>query len=214
MRLQPVTDEERTRLAQIWTDDARAEHAAVAAFSKLALQLLALRAPPDLVARVSFAAVQQVDHARLCFAIASAYGGTPLGPAPLPEAVHWDDTDLDRIAHESLLDGCIGEGVAAEMARLGAQSARDPEVARVLRILASDEAAHAELAWSIVEWCVARGGETLCNRLRRALDDANMPRCHELPEHGHVGARALEHAFGRLRANMRERLDRACTMVA
>jgi hypothetical protein len=216
VELAPVGEDERALLAEIWTDDARAEHASVAAFAKLTLELVALGAPPQLVARASYAAVQEVEHARLCFALASAYRGAPLGPAPLPEAVVGDVVELDRIARESLLDGCMCEGIAAEAAQLGAQSATDPAVARVLRIQAADEAQHAELAWAIVEWCISLGGEPLRTLLREALGEATLPRCHDLhlPAHGRIGKHVLEPRFEQLRARARERLARACHAAA
>ncbi|HWC75384.1 MAG TPA: hypothetical protein VG454_15725, partial [Gemmatimonadales bacterium] len=97
LALAPVPEAARRVLADVWTVEARAEHAAVAAFSKLALELMALGAPPDLVARANRAAIQEVEHARLCFAVASAYAGRALEPAPLPEALAGDTPDLSRL---------------------------------------------------------------------------------------------------------------------
>src|SRR5688572_7194849 len=62
VEVMPVEQDERAKLAELWIDDARAEHASVAAFSKLTLELLALGAPPNLVARASHAATQEVEH--------------------------------------------------------------------------------------------------------------------------------------------------------
>ena len=40
----------RRRLAELWSQDALLEHASIASFSRFALQLLAVAAPPALVA--------------------------------------------------------------------------------------------------------------------------------------------------------------------
>lgn len=211
LKLAPVPDGVRSTLAEIWREEAQAEHAAIAAFSKLSLELLALGAPPDLVARANRAAIQEVEHARLCFALASAYSGETLGPAPLREALVGDTADLSRIAREALLDGCMREGLAAEIARLGAERARDPEVARVIRVQAKEEAQHAALGWSIVEWCLLRGGESLRCILLAALGEAALPRCDDLPEHGHLGRAEVKPLFDQMRTRARERLASQAT---
>lgn len=206
--IQPVPDEVRKTLVDIWTQEAQAEHAAVAAFSKLSLELLALGAPPDLVTRANRAAIQEVEHARLCFALASAYRGEPLAPAPLPEALEGDTVCLERLARESLLDGCIREGIAAVIARLGAERAIDPEVVRVMRVQAKEESLHAALGWSIVEWCLEQGGEEMRAMLLRTLRKSELPRCDDLPEHGRVGRAMVKPHFDALVANARERIER------
>lgn len=173
-------------LRTVWTQEAQAEHAAIAAFAKLSLELIALGAPPDLVIRAHRAALQEVQHARLCFGVASAYAGTTLGPAPLPEALAGDTVDLDRVAREALLDGCLREGLAAEIAATGASTAIDPAIARVMRIQAREEAQHAELCRAIVKWAIGRGGEPMRDMLLGQVSRAAFPRCDDLPEYGRV----------------------------
>jgi hypothetical protein len=206
LALAPVPEAARRVLAEVWTVEARAEHAAVAAFSKLALELMALGAPPDLVARANRSAIQEIEHARLCFAVASAYAGRALEPAPLPEALAGDTPDLSRLARESLLDGCLREGLASHVAEMGAASARDPAIVHVLRVQAKEEAQHAAFSWSIVEWAVARGGESLRRRLVAEVDTLEFPRCDDFPEHGRVGRAAVQPYYDRILADARERL--------
>ncbi len=205
--LQPVADAAvRQSLVEIWTEEGQAEHAAIAAFSKLSLELLALGAPPDLVARSNRSALQEVHHAKLCFSLASAYAGRTIGPAPLRQALEGDTIDLVRLARESLLDGCLREGIAQIIAERGAETAMDPEVARVLRVQAHDEAQHAELAWDIVEWCIKKGGEPVREALLDAERQARLPRCDDHPEHGRTSARTIQPYFEDLRAEARARL--------
>jgi hypothetical protein len=47
------------------------------------LELLALGAPAELVEKAHVAALDEIEHARICFALASAYGGERYGPGPL-----------------------------------------------------------------------------------------------------------------------------------
>lgn len=207
LQIQPVPDEVRSTLIDIWTQEAQAEHAAIAAFSKLSLELLALGAPPELVAGANRAAIQEVEHARLCFSLASAYRGEPLTAAPLPQALEGDTVCLNRLARESLLDGCVREGIAAVIARLGAERALDPEVARVMRVQAKEEAQHAKLGWAIVEWCLQGGGEEMRRALLKALGEAELPRCDDLPDHGRIGRVTIKPHFDALCAQARERIE-------
>ena len=60
----------RRARGRAWTADALLEHASVASFSRLSLALLAVGAPADLVALAHRAALDEIRHARLCFALA------------------------------------------------------------------------------------------------------------------------------------------------
>ncbi len=159
----------RDALSRAWLDDALAEHASIAAFTRLSMQLLAVGAPPRLLEETHRAAIDEVRHAQRCFTLASAYGANPETPGGLaPDAIREAPCDLATIAAEALLDGCVGEGVAAAVARASRDDARDPEVRRALDEIAGDELRHAELAWSVVSWCLDAGGR----RVEDALSDA------------------------------------------
>ena len=155
----------RACLGERWLAAARAEHASVPAFRRLAGQLVAAGAPVTLVHRCEAAAADEVRHARRCFAFARAYSGVDWTAGALscaPDAPDAPDTadaavDLSSLAIESLVDGCLGEGVAADLAREGARRATDPVIGESLLMIANDEAAHAELAWDVVGFCIERG---------------------------------------------------------
>ena len=160
----------RERLAAAWLDAAREEHASIASFANLSLRLLALGAPPDLVADAHVAALDEIRHAQLSFELASAYAGTPLAPVCFGAAARMSAAgDLASLAIETLLDGCINETVAAALAGFASESASDPAVAAVLRDVADDEARHAELAWRIVAWSVRSSGPDLLGALHETL---------------------------------------------
>jgi rubrerythrin len=142
------------RLAAKWLEDARMEHASVAAFSATALRLMALGAPPELIAATHRAALEEISHAQAAFALAAAYGGEAVTPGPL--AIDARPMTLRELAIETFADGCVGETTAAYEAACEAEVEPDPEVRAVLAKISEDEARHAELAWQIVAWCVAQ----------------------------------------------------------
>ena len=161
----------RARLVQHWTREAAAEHASIAAFSVISLQLLAFGAPAALVEAAHDAARDEIEHARVSFSIASHYAGTKVGPAalPLPATSSYDIT-LEQFAVDTLVDGCLGETVAALVARESAARCSDEAIARVLLRIADDEERHAELAFRLVSWAI--GVDPRCAAaVRRALDE-------------------------------------------
>lgn len=159
----------RRTLARWWLADARKEHASVPAFARLAWQLVALGAPADLVERAYVAGAQEIEHARRCFALVTAYAGEPCGVMPMPE-LHGDaiGTDLVRLATESLVDGGFIEDLNSDAAELALTRATDPVVRDLLATIVRDERAHAQLAWDLVAWCLTEGGASVAAALRAA----------------------------------------------
>ena len=133
------------------------EHASIAAFARFTLHLLAVGAPPDLVSRSQEAIGEETEHARLAFALASAYAGAEIGPGALAIDGSLDGFDVVELVATLLREGCIGETVAAIEARDALEDARDPVVRRVLETIARDELRHAELAWRTLAWLLASG---------------------------------------------------------
>jgi hypothetical protein len=170
-----VDDATRSRLADEWLCDAQMEHASIAAFAKVSLDLARVGAPPELVQRVHQAALDEVRHARLCFGLASAYAGSPrsAGPLDVPldasRAVETRSGLLARIAVQSAIDGCVHEAGAAYGIDRAARSAEDPVVRKILEGIANDEHAHAELAWDILVWCVKTGDRSVHAAVERAI---------------------------------------------
>ncbi len=164
---------ERARLARAWADDAAYEHASVASFSKLALELMAFGAPADLVRSAHEAALDEIRHAELGFALASAYAGEPLAPDALPEARHLDlAVDLPTLAAAAVREGCVGETLAALVASAQHDVATDEAVRGSLAVVREDEARHAELAWRLVAWALRAGGEEVRAAVAGAFEGA------------------------------------------
>ena len=191
-----------------WLRAALDEHASIAAFSRLSLDLLAHAAPPSLVRWATEAALEEIRHAELCFERASALGGCDVGPSELPTGAATAPS-LAVLARESLVDGCIGEGVAAECARRSAELASDPSARAVWTEIARDEARHAELGWAIVEWALERDGEAIRGELRRLMEHLAPPAGGEARidlEQGWLDAAAERDAWLEVVAGVRARL--------
>ncbi len=195
----------RERLAAAWLEDARLEHASIAAFARLSCDLLAVAAPPELIEASNRAAADEVRHARACFALASAYAGAPLGPAAMPEARFpappaTRASLLRELLRTSILDGVLGEGAAARVAAGGAARAQDPVVREVLEVIAREEAQHAELARQIILWSTSELGAEADAVIEASLRDAAQPASADatsdgdLAEHGRLDALAWRRA--------------------
>ena len=159
LALTELDPELRAALVERWTRAALDEHASIAAFSRVALDLLRQGAPSELLEMAHGAALDELRHARECFAIASALAGHPVAPGRFPLAASVAlAPDLATVAAEAALDGCIGETVSALLAREAAAVCGDPEIRAVLLGIADDEERHALLAWRTVAWALRTGG--------------------------------------------------------
>lgn len=126
------------------------EHASVAAFARVSLELMAFGAPAELVAAAHVAALDEVRHARLCWSLLEALEGTPRGPGPMamPPIV----IDRDEALVSTIVDGCIGETVGSLLLQEAACVCAIPSLAAMYRAIADDEAEHAALAFRIVRF--------------------------------------------------------------
>ena len=162
--LSPV---QRAQLAAHWARLGQLEHASIAAFARFQLQLLSLGAPSELVEACTRALADETAHARSCFALASAYGGTAVGPARLDIEDCFEDNSLIAIAKLVLREGCLGETVASLEAAAAAEVARDPAVKQALTRIAHDELNHAELAFKFLRWALALSSDEARHEIAR-----------------------------------------------
>ncbi|WP_233613316.1 MULTISPECIES: ferritin-like domain-containing protein [Corallococcus] len=180
---------QRTVLGEAWLYSAGMEHASVPAFAKLSLKLSALGAPSELLEACHLAALDEVRHARRCFALARAYSGLPWSAGMIPELGQdrpqrpnpGEGDEWSRLVRGSLLDGCLGEGLAASVAAEASRRASDPVVRETLAVIAEDEGRHAELAWDVIAFALERGGGKAKQALRQALDALETQRTPSLP---------------------------------
>jgi hypothetical protein len=150
---------DRDALAAWWLGAARMEHASVASFAVVSLDLLRLGAPPELLADTHRAALDEIEHARLCFALASRYAGDDLGPAPMPDLAPSPAGSLADFAEALFREGCIGETLAAVDAAARLTVARDPAVRAALETIVGDESDHAALAWRTLRWVLRQDAD-------------------------------------------------------
>ena len=158
---------ERAKLAAHWARLGQMEHASIAAFARFSLQLLSLGAASELIEACNRALADETAHARACFALASAYGGTKVGPARLDIERCFEDVSLLAIAKLVLREGCLGETAASLEALAAAEAASDPAVKRALTRIANDELEHAELAFKFLRWALTLTSVEEHHRLAR-----------------------------------------------
>ena len=174
------------RVARLWRRAGQHEHASVASFAKFSLQLMAVAAPPGLVAAAHTAALQEIGHARLCFALAgrfeAAAAAAPapamrVGPFPVPASLDVRG-GIEQVAASTAREGAVGETVAALRAGVlhwQALRARDHPlkqgIVEALDVIRMEEAAHAALAWRTLQWALTTscGDAAVLQGLEQAL---------------------------------------------
>lgn len=163
----------RTRVAEAWTRAAQFEHASIASFDRFALQLLALGAPPALLEDAHRAALDEIEHARLSFRVASIYAGRPLGPGPLPiAAAMFSDFSLETVLRTTVEEGCVGETLAAARAETLREHVRGSALRTVFDVVCRDEAKHAALAFQLARWSLEVFGSSARDTIERSFEDA------------------------------------------
>jgi hypothetical protein len=159
-------------LEALWLHDAQKEHASVPAFSRVSWLLAAAGAPAELLVWSHRAALEEIEHACLCFALAAGYGNRSHTVEPMPELLAGDlgvhGNALVLLMRESLGDGCLLEDFNADIAAECAEVCEEPVTRAVLEQITREERSHAELSWAIVLWTLQRGG----NEVARAALDA------------------------------------------
>lgn len=154
-------------MAGYWLRIARGEYASITAFELLRADLLRLGAPDTLLGSCSKAAADERRHAALAAALVTRWSGAvPRFRMRVPARDR--PVDLETLAVESLLDGCLNEGAAAVEASLRLERTEDQQTIEMLQVIARDETDHAELGWAIVDWATQAGG----TEVRAALDSA------------------------------------------
>jgi hypothetical protein len=170
-----LKESERAALAEFWVAQALSEHASIATFHRVALELLALGAPASLIIRVQAAASDEVRHARLCFGLASGYAGKALGPGRLDLTELSLSKTLKEVAVAAVAEGCMAEALAAQLAGVMLEQATDPAVQQVLKVIVADECRHAELAWETVHWAIEVGGTSVQAAVLKAFENLPPP---------------------------------------
>ena len=184
----------RAQLAARWRENGRTEHASVAAFARLTLDLIALGSPAELIEAANRDSMDEIRHADLCFSIARALDGRSESPGPFPAAQHAGGLPSSRplalaqLAVSSLVDGALHEGLSARVIARLVKRCEEPAIRDALRQLAADEGRHAAHGWDVVEWCLAEGGAPVAHALRGALRTIPVHVDSDLPADARSGA--------------------------
>lgn len=190
----PLPDADtRGLLAAWWAHVAQAEHASVASFARVTLELMSLSAPPQILAGVQAAAADEIDHAQRVFSLASRFAGVALVPAPLPTEGVCPRQGREAVLRALIEEACVGETVGVAEARLALAGCRDAETCAVLRRIVDDETRHSALAWQTLRWLLDAHPElhdvattAFTDAVHRLLESPTPPLPH-LPEWGVLG---------------------------
>jgi hypothetical protein len=144
------------------------ETASVAAFLRLARELAHHGAPRSLVDRARRASRDEVRHARALVALGA--------PPSTPLADEGPCRDLEAIARENAVEGCVFETFGALVSTLQAERAETARLRRAFGGIARDERRHAALACDVDAWCASR----LSLAARARVDAAREEASHEL----------------------------------
>ena len=175
-------------VADQWRENGKTEHASVAAFARLTLDLMALGAPPRLIAAANRDALDEIRHTELCFSLARAIDGKGVSPGPFPEAQRVPTLPrvrslaLAKLAVDSLIDGALHEGVSARIIAKLAARAEVPAIRDALKEIAADEGRHAAHGWAVVDWCLDEGGRPVAVALLGALRGLPTEMRSDLPQ--------------------------------
>ena len=165
----------RVALEALWLHDARGEHASIPAFSRISWQLAMIGAPPELLERAHKAALEEIGHAQLCFALAEGYGKRSYSVQPIPEMLEggldFTNDPIALMATETLFDGCLVEGFFAKLASVAAMQCEESATLAALEQIAREEKSHAAFSWALLEWLLERHPVEVRAIIQKALLD-------------------------------------------
>ncbi len=208
-------------IAEQWRENGRTEHASVAAFARLTLDLMVLGAPPRLIKAAQEDALDEIRHTELCFSLAHALDGKEMSPGPFPEArlspsrSRFRTVALAELAVDSLVDGALHEGLSAAVIAKLAQRTKVQKIRSMLMAIARDEGRHAAHGWDVVEWCLAQEREAVASALRGAMlalperaqrDRPAAAMNGEWESFGIHGQALEDQKFARMRASLQARV--------
>ncbi len=170
-----LTAPERARLAGTWMRRSEAEYLAVSTFSVLALDLVAARAPADVLSLCLRAGIDEIRHAEMCVRMAAIYSGKqnlpPFGMSSLPDEP--ERPKLHQALANTMLVSCVSETYATTVLAATLELTTDPTAHAVLTSIYSDEVMHARLGWSYLRHAIETGDagviEAAAQMLPRAL---------------------------------------------
>lgn len=194
----PQPEELRAALAAHFTAMAAMEHASVGSFARFSLELLSMGAPPSLLRAAHEAALDEIEHARLAYSLASAYADEPVGPGRLDVTGVAPSADEREIVTALVREACVGETTAAAEALEISTLVTDPALREAYARIARDESRHAELGWRCLAWMLNRSpelrstAERAFSRAMESISAAPLVASDVVaPEHGLLSSASL-----------------------
>jgi hypothetical protein len=148
--------------------NAHLEAASIDAFEILAAELGAHRGPPSLIRAARAAGRDERRHADVVGRLAARRGHR----APPVCVTKGAPRDIETVARENAVEGCVRETYAALLACRQARNAADPEIRAAMSGIARDETRHAALAWAVDAWAHGQLSPAARRRVREARQEA------------------------------------------
>lgn len=148
---------------------AQLEAASVHSFRMLRRDLEAFGAPPELTRAAARAMRDEARHARAMSRLSRRHHGRGLARVRVRSMPR---PSLESFALENAVEGCVHETYAAMLATWQAAHSTDPEVAHVMKRIATDETDHAALAWAVARCFEPRLSDGARARVEVAVDRA------------------------------------------
>lgn len=134
------------------------EHASVASFSRVVLELMQFGAPAELLDRTLVAAQDEIRHAQMAFTLSSEWSPEPFVLRPL-KGLEFNAITLAEFANQTVTEAVEGETPAALRAALALHFVEHEGVRDYLKQVAVEERRHAELAWATLAWTCLKGNQ-------------------------------------------------------
>ena len=145
-----------------WIKRGLSEHASIATFNKFTLELMSINAPLWLIKLSNMAIKDEIRHSKIAFDIANIYKNNShyhdnycFIPNVFPSHIINIDTDLNKIAMDTIIGGCFGETISA-LTIIDNQynNNNNNNIDKYIYKIAEDEIRHAALAWTTIKWII------------------------------------------------------------
>lgn len=161
------------RVAAEWLRRVEAEYTSAAVTQELVLWLIRLGAPPDLIRDGLRIVDDELVHAELSHATATAAGATER-PALVQERLGLHRHASRPLLVDAALQGveifCLGETVAVPLFVAMREGCTVPVARDALDRIVRDEVRHRDFGWALLDWLLQAHGEPM-----RALVERELP---------------------------------------
>jgi hypothetical protein len=192
----------RAALGAWWLAQAEREHASATSTNLTSWLLTALGAPAELVLSHQTLAMQKVELARTCFAMARGYSREEHLVRQRRDLLH--NASPGPVAFEAVLravvrESCLAAGFGADLAAASARACEEPVARAAFQKLADGGARTVEQAWAVLRWLVGQEEAAARGPLKGALTGLPaLPRPSAVaPEARLLMARANGHSLER-----------------